>query len=260
MKKISSFLLLIFFTLLFLVNALPAKGLTSTPTPTTSEDQEIDRLEKLKELIASTAAKKNLVDRKGIIATVKDVNGTKIIATDFHDADKIIDIDELTKFESNSSSSFGLSDLKEGDLLSFIGLFNKETERLLARFIYKVSSIPIYIDGGVVKKDNKKFTLDVVDENGEQKTIDIETSTKAVSFDRETGEEKSGFSKIEVGERILVAGFQDKKDKNLIKATRITHFPNLPTTTKVKKYLDLLNSDVPVSSGSGKKLTPITKP
>jgi len=256
MKKIILTLLFFAFATNFLFEAKLANGATHTPT---SETEEINRLEKLKELIASTAAKKNLVDKKGIVGTIKDVNGTKIIASDFQNQDRIIDIDELTKFDGNTSNSFGLSDLQKGDALSFIGLFNKETERLLARFVYKVENIPFFIDAGVIEKNTSNFTINIMTSNGEEKTVNVESSTKTISFDKKEGMIKSGYSKIESGQRIIITGFKNANDDKIINASRIIHFLDLPTTSQVKKYLDLFNSDSPISTGSGKRLTPITR-
>lgn len=231
---------------------------TLTPTPSaaaTPESQEIDRIQKIKELVASRVAELNLVEKRGILGKVKETSTMQIIVEDQKGNTRNVDIDELTKFQKQGDEkSFGISDIKKEDNLSIIGLYNKDTKRLLARFISKAGSIPQHIEGIVIDKDIKEFTLKIMDEKGNTKTVDVQSSTKTSFHDPETKTSKSGFSKIEIDERILVVGFLDLKNKDIINASRVIHFKSPPASSKMRAYKETFGSDEEnASTGSGLK-------
>jgi hypothetical protein len=213
-------------------NTTPTPKATATPASTTPKDTQV---EKIKDLVASRVAELKLVDKKGLVGYVKSTTNTQIVITDSHGKEIKIDIDELTKFTSpTDKETFGISDVKKGDLLSLIGLFNKQTERLLARFVEVASNIPQNIDGVVVAIDDDNFTIDVADAAGKVRKVNIETSTKTFVFE-EGDTVKSGFSKIETGERIIVVGFDDKNEKDQINASRITRLADIELSPELKK-------------------------
>jgi hypothetical protein len=226
MKKLYTLLCL---TLLVLSN--PFTTLAATPTkapedtPKASQEAEIKTIEKIKEMVADKVSKLKLVDKRGFIGTVVESSTTQIITQDIHGTKRYVDIDELTKFQESigSSKTFGISDIEKGDRLSFIGLYNKETERLLARFITKTASVPDYLVGKVASVDEKNFQFDLQPTEESKKTIDVQRSTTTDSYSDDDGEQKSGFSKLEEGQMVFVAGFQDDKDKTLFSASRILH-------------------------------------
>lgn len=275
MKKIIQ-IFLIFVTFIILAQSSQTQAITSTPAPTTTtkptatatpttsptDAADIDRIQKIKDLVASKVAELKLVEKRGLLGTVTQTSSTQITIEDTAGNRRIIDIDELTKFQKdNDAKNFGVSDIKNGTTLSLIGLYNKETKRLLARFISKAVNIPVYFEGVVISKNAKDFTLKATDEKGTQKTIDVQSSTKISLYAKDTNTTKSGFTKVEIGQRILVAGFDDLKEKNMINASRLIHFKDLPPSAEMKKQLDIANleKDTPVSTGSGTKLTPIKK-
>ena len=91
--------------------------------------------------------------------------------------------------------------------------------------------------------------------------IDIVTTTKILAYDKTDGLLKYGFSKLEVGDRVGVIGFPDKKDKSLITGTRVIDLAILPKNPKVivKQPSPTAEEepDITPSVGGGKKLTPI---
>lgn len=196
----------------------------------------LDRIEKIKELVASRVAELKLVEKKGFLGTVKESSNTQIIIDDNKGTQRIIDIDELTKFEDSSNKEFGVSDLKKGDLVSVIGLYNKDTKRLLSRLITKVKSLPSQFDGIVVSLDSKGFEIETVNEAGEKKTVEIERTTKTSLYSTSEGFVKSGFSKVEDGQRILVSGFFDTQDKDILIASRLIHFEDVPPSSSMKNF------------------------
>mgnify|MGYP001612693154 CR=1 FL=1 len=258
-KTLCRFIIIIIFITIINIISRPiaAQTATSSPTPkVTSEQKEIDTIEKIKDLITSRSAELNLVDSRGILGTVKRIKNSQIVIEDHKRDQRSIDIDELTKFVS-SKASFGISDIKEGDKISAIGRYNKDTKRLLARFIALAANVPVDIEGVVTSKNTREFSLSIADASGKPKTIDVGTSTKTNLWDG-SSLTKSGFSKILVGERVVVVGFPDLKSKNTINASRIIHFTDLPLSENLKKHKKI-DEEAPVSTGSGVKVQPLSR-
>lgn len=272
MKKIYLFLIFTLYYSLFTTNiyavTLPTETSTitkpvektassvisavSTPSPVSRVEQQIDEL---KDRIASRVAELNLVEKRGIIGTVTDVSGTQITLNDIKDDTRFVDVDELTKFTGapNDSDSFGISDIQKDSTLAVLGLYNKQSRRILARTV-NVVTLPKIIHGSVATIDSDSFILNIATNKNEQLQVEVETTTKTFSYERKSEElTRAGFSKISEGMSIFAVGFPDKQDENLIIADRIIIFPDIIKSPTVET--------VPIipSTGSGKKLTPITQ-
>jgi len=254
MKKTFYILLLILSFTLFPSASLAAKPTaTNTPTPTTSLQAQVDEL---KNKIASKVASLKLVEKKGVYGTVSDVSDTQLTITNINGENRFIDIDELTKFTSSASKSFGISDVKKGMHISVLGLYNKDSQRLQARVIFEDSSLPNFINGAVFAINDKDYTFTVAKANGAKNLIDVESISKTYSFVNNKMI-KSGFSKMELGETVIVVGYPNKTDKTKTLASRIYLFPEISANTSID-----LNPNQPTvvpSTGSGKKLTPIVR-
>lgn len=235
---------------------------TPSPTPTNQQANELEQqITDLKDKIASRVAQLNLVEKRGIIGTVTDVNATQITLNDTHGNIRYVDVDELTKFSSPSAkSAFGISDITKGTTLGVLGLYNKESKRILARFV-DVLVLPVNISGAVSDIDTTNFTVTVVTADKKTYSVDVENITKTYAYDG-TALSKSGFSKIDQAERITVIGFPDLQNSNHIIASRIILFPTLPidpNITIVKPQALQLKGTVVPATGSGIKLTPLNK-
>ncbi len=246
----------ILFLLLALTIVLPNAVFAQKTTPTAAPSgnqvpesaEEIERVQRIKDIVASKVAELNLVEKKGILATVNKVSNTEIKATDNKDQSITIDVDELTNFDFDEDD-FGISDLNTGSIYSFVGLYNKDSEKLLARFISQPDSIPNYIEGAISELFEDDFQISVVDELGNVTTVDIEKSTDTMILGDDGSLEKSGFSGFEVGQRIIVVGFST--GKNEAQASRIIHFANIPAAAKV---LANLQAETTVATGSDNTL------
>lgn len=233
----------------------PTTAATTKASPTPTGEPVNNQINQLKDRIASRVAELKLVERRGIIGTATDISGTHLTITDVQNNTRFVDVDELTKFSSPSAKgSFGISDITKGSKLGIIGLYNKQSRRLLARFV-DVISYPQTYYGAVASVDNENFTITVALENNGRITADIENTTRTSTYTKSGGIVRSGFSKLQAGERIMVVGFPDSKEKNRVTAGRILVFPELPRNQKINVTL---NQEAPVTStGSGKKLTPL---
>lgn len=205
-----------------------------TTSPTSIGDSS--QIEKIKDLVASRVAELKLVEKRGILGTVVTTTSTQITLTDIQNNRKIVDIDEITKFSDPDSKEFGISDIKKGRMIGVIGLLNKGSEHILARYVNTVSTVPTYFEGIITSVDKRNFAITAVDENGNKKLLDIETSTKLYSYTKEDDEIKSGFSKILPGQRVYAAGFPDSKISSQLNIDRLTHFPELPPSSKMKRF------------------------
>lgn len=261
MKKI----FFIIFTIYYLIFAIAAYAASPTPTekatPTPTKSEKTDIFDTLKERIASRVAELKLVERRGIIGKVTDVTNSQITLSDPNGNIRFVDVDELTKFASPSAKeSFGISDIKKDDTLGILGLYNKQSRRLLARFIDVVVQQQ-FIHGAVTSLNEKEFIITVATDDKKVLLVDVEKITKTLSYENKTGLTKSGFSKIEEGQHIIVIGFFDVKDKTRVIASRVLLFPEIPKDPRIEISSQSLipKAEVTPSTGSGKKLTPITR-
>ena len=234
----------------FFVNKINA----ASPTPTKSDIT--NQIDELKTKIASKVAELNLVEKKGIIGTVTDSSDTQITLSDTNGNTRIIDVDEITKFSSSGSKTFGISDIKKGTLLGILGLYNKQSRRILARQVNELSPKPIIIFGGISLLDNKNFELTVVKENGQKVVVEVTDLTKTSSYSSGSIS-KSGFSKMKAANTILAIGLPDKTDPDKFLATRIIIFPDIDITSRIN--LSVPEPTIIPSTGSGVKLFPIKK-
>jgi len=235
MKKLFLILLFIICSLSFNIYFTPIVHAITTPTP---EDKTREIRDQLISNIASRVAQLKLVEKRGIIGTVTETTNTQITVNDSQNNTRFIDVDELTKFSNPAvKGAFGISDITKGDIVGILGLYNKESRRILARFI-NITTVPTVIHGGVSTIDNVNFILNITTEEGKQMAVDVENLTKTYSYTQKDGYIKSGFSKIKVNFNIIVIGVLDKKDKNRLIATKIIFFPEIPSSPKVNSALE----------------------
>ena len=248
MKKYIFFILAAFLATTIFTKALAA----GIPTPTDSS-----LLEKVANEIASKTAQLNLVEKRGIIGTVTDSSSTQITLTDLNGNIRFVDVDELTKFSSPSSNSYGISDITNGTLLGVLGLYNKQSQRILARDVSVESPFPTVIYGAVSDVDKTNYELTIAKENGQKVVIEIQDITRTYSFSAGTLN-KSGFSKTLNSETAVAIGFQDKQDTKKILGTNVILLPDIQTNFALNLESSATPT-VPPSTGSGMKLYPITK-
>ena len=210
-------------------------AVSTSPSPATTAasmtGDETEKLSKLKDKIESRVKQLKLVEKRGIIGKVDEVTGTtKLTLTDMKGTLREVDIDELTKFSSPGSKTFGISDIQKGTVISVLGLYNKETKHILARFI-TLETLPIIYNGMITSVDKKNFTVTIMTSQNKEAVIDHENTTKNFMYSREDGLTKIGFSKIVAGQRVFVVGTTDTKDKTILDASRIIVFPDLQATS-----------------------------
>lgn len=245
-KPIITILASLILASVFCLIATPIFAATPTPRPSqnqiSSDSAELEKIQKIKDIVASKVAELKLVEKRGIIGTLKEVSGMQLTVVDIKSNTRRFEVDELTKFSFSTKTSAGISDLKKGDMYSFIGLYNKETQKLLVRDIDSVDTIPVYFEGAISDVDSDNYQLIVVNERGEKKKVDIQNSTKTSLASTDGDLTKSGFSKLAVNERVLAIGFWDKKDKDLLSSLRVIHFKSVPPSKEMQSHINVASA------------------
>lgn len=220
-------------TPVFALTASPSASSSPAVTQKSLSEKLNKQINQLKERIASRVAELNLVEKRGIVGTVSETSADKITIIDLNGKTRIVDVDEITKFSSPSAkSSFGISDLTKGTKISVLGLYNKQSQQILARFIESYVT-PVFLSGRITSLNKKNYTATVISEDKKETIVDIQTFTNISSNSKEDGISKLGFSKLTVGDRVMVTGFPGKNDPDLLVASRILVLPELPKNPKI---------------------------
>lgn len=205
-----------------------APSVTAAPSNTSALSESLgEKINDLKERVASRVAQLRLVERRGIIGTVTNVSNTQITLSDIQNNIRFIDVDEITKFASPSvKETFGISDITKGTTVGILGLYNKESRRALARFV-NVLVLPDVIHGAISSIQPNDYTFTFVTVDKHTYTVDIEKTTRTILYSTDAGLVKAGFSKIKEGQRAIVVGFKDPKNSKSITASRVIVFADV---------------------------------
>ncbi len=222
-----------FFVVSYLL--LIGPGYAATPAPQDNAQEIRDRLITN---IASRVAQLKLVEKRGVIGKVSNATNTQITITDLQNNTRFVDVDELTKFSNPAAKgTFGISDITKNSTVGILGLYNKESRRILARFV-NVTTLPVVVHGGVSSVDNENFSFNIATEEGRQITVDVENLTQTYSYTQKDDYGRSGFSKIKENYNVIAIGVADKQDENRLIATRVIFFPEIPAGPKVNSALE----------------------
>ncbi len=260
-KQFTKFFLSIGIWSLVLLNIPKAIAQTATPSPISQNIDLNKQIDDLKNKVASKVAQLKLVEKRGTVGIVVRVTNNQITIMDLSGGNRIVDVDEFTKFTSASQkTTFGISDINKGMRLGVLGLYNKESRRILSRFISEMN-VPEVITGVVALKDSDNFNITVAT-GKELRKISVENISKVFIVGEDGKLLRGGFSKIEKGNNVIVTGFPDPKNKDITTAGRVFVFQNIPGNPSIDisvgQALSPATSITP-STGSGRKLTPIVK-
>ncbi|MBP6913356.1 MAG: hypothetical protein KBC00_01975 [Candidatus Levybacteria bacterium] len=236
MKKIFIILVILLGTVSIIPTYSYSQGATSSASTAPLDESEMKNVKKIIDLVASSSAEQKTTSKAGVIGAVQEVNNTSINIKTINGASRIIDIDEITKFSDPNSKTFGISDITVGETIGIIGILNKVSNHILARSVDRLDTLPIFFDGVITAINKGNFQITAVDKNGNEKILDVQTTTKIFSYTKTEGMIKAGFSKAIIGERVFAAGFPDGKIKNQIASTRIVLLKNTALSLQMKKY------------------------
>lgn len=225
-KKFVRNLLICLLVYLF-IGSITARAISPTIQPSANENFG-EKINDLKERIASRVAELKLVERRGVLGKVTNVTNTQITLSDSQNNIRFVDVDEITKFSSPSAKgSFGISDISKGTNLGVLGLYNKESRRTLARFV-DVLDMPSIFHGAIASINNDDFSFEINTADKKSFTIDVEKSTRTLSYSKGGNLIRSGFAKLKEGYRVIVVGFLNPKNTTRVIATKIIFFTDIP--------------------------------
>ncbi len=197
---------------------------------TASTSATTQKIEDLKDRLATKVAQLKTTQRRAISGTVKAISITSFtVETPTRDL-KIELTDDITviQYLKGKRTILTLEDIAKGDSVVVFGQFDTTLDLLTARVVFIQGALPEYAAGTVSARDDKEFTLTITTPESQTFTIDIEKTTKTLLWDKEKKElVKSSFSKITNGSTIHVMGFAVPKMEQRISADRILDLGNL---------------------------------
>lgn len=220
----------VFILLLTVLITVPSLAFAATGT-TSATTQKI---ENLKERIATKVAQLKTTQRRAVYGTVKATSITSFtVETPTRDL-KIELTDDITviQYLKGKRTTLALEDIAKGDTVVVFGQFDTTLDLLIARVVFIQGVLPQHAAGTVTGRDDKEFTLTIATPQDQTYTIDIEKTTKTVLWDKVKKElVKSSFSKIATGSAIHVMGSAVPKKELRISADRILDLGNLTSAT-----------------------------
>lgn len=208
------------------VIGLTVLAATSTASPTNQ------KIEDLKDRLATKVAELRQTSRRGIFGTVKTTSITSFVVETKTKDVKIELTDELKVIQNlkGKRATITTEDIAKGDTVAVFGDYDTTLDLLKASVVFIQGPGTQRLAGVVTARDDKEFTLTITTPESQTYTIDIEKATKTLRWDREKKEIiKSGFSKITTGSTIHVVGSAVPKQEQRLSAIRILDLGNLNT-------------------------------
>lgn len=181
------------------------KDSTDSAKPTITNFSEQKIIKNLKEKVASKVKELMKKNNKAIVGKVVNISENLIKIKDLEGKEQEVKTDEtLTKFYKITGSfqkEIKLSDIEKNDYLIISGIVN-DNKTIEANAIF-VDQPFLVGSGKVMEIDKENYILKVISSDKTVYNISIETFTKQQILNIKTLEiEKTGFSKIIVGDRI----------------------------------------------------------
>jgi len=225
--------------LLFIVSALLLTTSVYAQTATSSSE----KLENLKDRLASAATQLRQSQKRAIFGTVKVTSVSTItVATKTSDV-KIELTDNISVFQMMKGKRTALTtdQVTKGDTVVVFGDYDTNLEILKAHVIFIQDSTPERLSGTITAVNKKDYTITVETPGGQTYIVDFETTTKNFYWTRDKGVQKAGFTQLVVGDTIHVLETPEPKIANRVSAIRILDIGNLsgvtptPTATSTAK-------------------------
>lgn len=244
------------FTIIRPVFAAPATPSSIPKTSTTAQ-----KIEDLKDRLATKVAELRQTSRRAIFGTVKSTSITSFVVETKTKDVKIELTDDINVIQNlkGKRTTLTTEDIAKDDVMSVFGEYDATLDLLKASVVFIQSAIPERISGTVTARNDKEFTLTITSPQGQTYTIDIEKATKTLTWDREKKEiVKSGFSKITVGATVHVVGSPVPKQERRLSADRILDLGNLavPAEQAIQATSTPTEKEASPSATPTKKSTP----
>lgn len=229
MKKLILFAsALLFTTSVYAATATPAPTIATSPTPDAQQ-----KLDTLKDRLASAATQLRQSQKRAIFGTVKVTSVSTItIATKTSDM-KIELTDSISVFQMirGKRTTLTTDQVTKGDTVVVFGDYDTNLDILKAQVIFIQDSIPERLSGTITAASKKDYTITVATPGGQSFIVDFETTTKNFNWTRDKGVQKAGFSQLVVGDTVHVLETPEPKIANRVSAIRILDIGNLTGST-----------------------------
>jgi hypothetical protein len=219
-------------SLLLLVPTVHGKTASPAASPTSSTLDS--KIEDLKVRLATKVAELRKTSPKAISGTISSVSISSITVDTTTKSMKIDLADSIKVFQILKGKRTALStdDVDKNDQVTIFGDHDSTLDVLKANIIFiEAAKQPQRIHGFITEINKKDNSISMKGLDGTVYTVDIETTTKTLSFTMADGIEKSGFSKMETGMFVSVFGLPDSKTPNYFSAVRILHMDAKPQAT-----------------------------
>lgn len=219
------------FVLIVATFANVAWAAPASPAATPADDKT-RQIEELKERLATKVAQLRSLQRQAIAGVIKSTSiSTLVVETKTKDV-KIELTDDIRVFQylKGVRTKLTVDDLEKGDNVVVFGEYDATLDLLKAKIVFIQAAAPARVAGTAADIDRTEFTLTLNTAEGQTYTIDIEKTTK--TFQWKGGQiEKSGFSKVTLGDTVFVLGAPVAKQDNRLSAIRILDLGNLTAAT-----------------------------
>lgn len=230
---------------------VPDTAKSPTPEADSEEDSLIkQRIDDLKERLATRVAQLQLVNKRGFYGILKDKTDTKFTLT-YKESSQPVATDTETTLYSKSlkgkKTETDLDSLDPGQTIVVFGTLDIDQKTIIAQTII-AQELPTVYYGIVTSIDTTDGSFAVKD--SETTTFDYEINTTCMRYSGESELESCGLSKIEVGDTVIVHATADSQNLNSAKALRIVVLPQSVEPTEVT------NSPTPKPTEEGTEVTP----
>ena len=215
--------------LLLIASALLLTTSVYAQTATSSSE----KLENLKDRLASAATQLRQSQKRAIFGTVKVTSVSTItVATKTSDM-KIELMDTISVFQMIKGKRTALTtdQVTKGDTVVVFGDYDTNLDILKAQMIFIQDTVPERLSGTITAVSKKDYTITIATAGGQSYIVDFETTTKNYNWTKDKGVQKAGFSQLIVGDTIHVLETPDPKIANRVSAIRILDIGNLTGTT-----------------------------
>jgi hypothetical protein len=193
----------------------------TTPTPTTASKPIDDTLKIIKEKIEDKVDEINKSSKKVISGVLNKIDDNLLEVQQSDGRIYKVSVDEtVTKFFTATTKKISTAekdDLDKGDVLVILGPIIED--QISANKVIQQSNY-VTAQGEITNVDADNFTVDIVTNNKDEISLDVEQGTTQQIMDTKTLElSKAGFSKYKIGDKIHAVYVKPAKDGD--KATTI---------------------------------------
>lgn len=182
-----------------------------------------EKLENLKDRLASAATQLRQSQKRAIFGTVKVTSVSTItVATKTSDM-KIELTDTISVFQMIKGKRTALTtdQVSKGDDVVVFGDYDTNLDILKAQMIFIQDTVPERLSGTITAVSKKDYTITIATAGGQSYIVDFETTTKNYNWTKDKGVQKAGFSQLIVGDTIHVLETPEPKIANRVSAIRI---------------------------------------